>query len=330
MRTLFISLISIFALNFQALNLVKAQDKKEKEKIEFEDSSKDKGGDIKFEDEEGPPTTGKVENITGGSDDLLTDDISDLGSLDDKKKKKTSTGKVAPGTKTKPGAEHQDSKTYWSDIKVVPRKLILKQKRIELIPYMGMTMNDNLIRHILIGGEFSYYLSDALSFGVGGHAFLKQQTDRAYLTGLQQRVLPTLNQYLYSFTLNSTYEAAYGKMAIHNKKILQWGIFLTGGVGITGTEVIPRNAGHEPWQNTNITIQIGVGMRVFISEWLTLWFSVRNYMMQDKFENTNRGPQQASAEDGEADSASRFINNIVFQIGLSIFYPTSFEYTTFK
>ncbi|MGM0596538.1 MAG: outer membrane beta-barrel domain-containing protein, partial [Myxococcota bacterium] len=237
-------------------------------------------------------------------------------------------GKVKASTKT--DDEHQDSKAYWSDIKVVPRKLILKQQRMELIPYMGMTMNDNLIRHILVGGEFSYYMSDALSFGVGGHAFLKQQTDRAYLTGLQQRALPTLNQYLYSFTLNSSYEAAYGKMAVHNKKILQWGIFLTGGVGITGTEIIPRNAGHEPWQNTNITIQIGVGMRVFISEWLTLWLSVRNYMMQDKFENSNRGLEQASAEAGEADAASRFINNIVFQIGLSIFYPTSFEYTTFK
>ncbi|MGM0596539.1 MAG: hypothetical protein ACQES9_05810, partial [Myxococcota bacterium] len=84
MRTLFISLISIFALNFQAINLAKGQDEKGKEKIEFEDSSKDEGGDdIQFEDEEGPPTTGKVQEEDDEEDELLTDDIDDLGSLDD-------------------------------------------------------------------------------------------------------------------------------------------------------------------------------------------------------------------------------------------------------
>ncbi|MBU1242064.1 outer membrane beta-barrel domain-containing protein [Myxococcota bacterium] len=224
--------------------------------------------------------------------------------------------------------DDEDARSYWSDIKVVPRKLILKQNRIELIPYMGVTLNDNLIRHIALGGEFGYYMSDAMSIGVGGHMYMKQQTDRAYLTGLQQRVLPTLNQYLYTATLNVNYEAAYGKFAFHNKKILQWGIFLSGGLGVTGTEVIPRNAAHEPWTNMNITIQVGAGFRVFINQWLTLWGGVRNYMMQDKFENSNR--TQPDAEAGEKNAAARFINNIVFQIGVSVFFPTSFEYTTFK
>lgn len=246
----------------------------------------------------------------------------------------TDAGATDPGAtagdddKSLPKGDDEDARSYWSDIKVVPRKLILKQNRVELIPYMGVTLNDNLIRHIAFGGEFGYYMSDAMSIGVGGHMYTKQQTDRAYLTGLQQRVLPTLNQYLYTATLNVNYEAAYGKFAFHNKKILQWGIFLSGGLGVTGTEVIPRNAAHEPWTNMNITIQVGAGFRVFINQWLTLWGGVRNYMMQDKFENSNR--TQPSADAGESNAAARFINNIVFQVGVSVFFPTSFEYTTFK
>ncbi|MBU1241187.1 outer membrane beta-barrel domain-containing protein [Myxococcota bacterium] len=290
--------------------------------------------DIKIEeDEDGPPTTGTTKKpvTKPAADDVDVDVDVDV---DSKPKTKTPGKTGTAATKnlktTTTAALGGDERGYWSDIKVVPRKLILKQKRVELIPYMGITMNDNLIRHFLLGGEFSYYLSDALSFGVGGHAYVKQQTDRAYLTGLQQRALPTLNQYLYSATVNANYEAAYGKMAIHNKKILQWGIFLTGGLGVTGTEVIPRNAGHEPWSNTNITILVGVGFRIFISKWLTLNASVRNYMMQDKFENSNRDNTQASAEDGESNAAARFINNIVFQIGISVFFPTDFTYTTFK
>jgi len=256
-------------------------------------------------------------------------DVADPGATDPAATDPAATDAVADdkGPATKAG-DDEDARSYWSDIKVVPRKLILKQNRVELIPYMGVTLNDNLIRHIAFGGEFGYYMSDAMSIGVGGHMYTKQQTDRAYLTGLQQRVLPTLNQYLYTATLNVNYEAAYGKFAVHNKKILQWGIFLSGGLGVTGTEVIPRNAAHEPWTNMNITIQVGAGFRVFINQWLTLWGGVRNYMMQDKFENSNR--TQPSADAGESNAAARFINNIVFQVGVSVFFPTSFEYTTFK
>ncbi len=218
--------------------------------------------------------------------------------------------------------------SYWRDIKVVPRKLILKVRRFELVPYFGVTLNDNLIRHYMFGGEFSYHMSDVLSFGIGGHWYQFQMTDRAYLTGLQQRVLPTLNKYLYTATLNANYEAAYGKMAVHNKKILQWGVFLSGGLGVTGTEVIPRNAAHESWTNTDITIQFGIGVRVFLTKWLTLYTGVRNYMFLDKFENPDR--DEPDGAEASRNASTRFINDITFQLGLSVFYPTDFEYTTFK
>lgn len=269
-----------------------------------------------------PEDTGSTETDT--ATDTATDTTTDATSPSADTDALTSVEKEEKSTPVNKNA----ALSYWADIKVVPRKLILKQNRVELIPYMGITLNDNLIRHIALGGEFGYYMSDAMSVGIGGHIYTKQQTDRAYLTGLQQRVLPTLNQYLYTATLNVNYEAAYGKMAVHNKKILQWGIFLSGGIGITGTEVIPRNAAHEPWTNNNITIQVGVGFRVFINQWLTLWGGVRNYMMMDKFENSSRN--QISASEAEKDASSRFINNILFQVGVSLFFPTNFEYTTFK
>ncbi|MBN2724817.1 MAG: outer membrane beta-barrel domain-containing protein [Deltaproteobacteria bacterium] len=324
--TIFLAIFSLAVLPQNAASQGKKVDKKEKKKSADADIQIE-GDDVKIE-EDGPPTTGKVETPKTPAKDGLDDDVD---SLDVDTKPATKTGPSTAkdkGTSSESTGGDKDVRSYWSDIKVVPRKLILKQNRVELIPYFGTTLNDNLIRHILVGGEFSYYISDALSFSVGGHTYIKQQTDRAYLTGLQQRTLPTLNTYLYSATLNANYEAAYGKMAIHNSKILQWGIFLSGGVGVTGTEIIPRNAGHESWVNTNITIQVGVGFRVFISKWLTVWLSMRNYMMQDRFENINR--TEASAAIAEEDAAARFINNIVFQVGLSVFFPTDFDYTTFR
>ncbi len=218
--------------------------------------------------------------------------------------------------------------SYWKDIKVVPRKLILKARRFELMPVFGVTLNDNLIQHYLIGAGFQYHITDVLSFGLSGHYYLYNLTDRNYLVGLQQRVLPTLNKYIFSVTADAAYMIAYGKFAVHNKFILQFGAFLTGGVGVTMTEVIPRNAAHEPWQNYNVTVQIGLGFRMFVFKWLTLWVAVRDYMMPDKYEPDNRDEPdgKAASKDGEW----RFINNFVVQFGITFFLPTSFKYTTFK
>jgi outer membrane beta-barrel protein len=238
-----------------------------------------------------------------------------------------------PRVPGKPASEDEpvggtEGPSYWKDIKVVPRKLILKQKRFELMPVFGMTLNDNLIKHYLIGGGFQYHITDVLSFGLSGHYYLYNLTDRNYLVGLQQRVLPTLNKYIFSATADASYMIAYGKFAVHNKFILQFGAFFSGGVGVTMTEVIPRNAAHEPWQNYNVTVHVGLGFRMFIFKWLTLWVAVRDYMMPDKYE-----PDDRSEEDGKLASKNgewRFINNFVIQFGITFFLPTDFKYTTFK
>ncbi len=221
-----------------------------------------------------------------------------------------------------------DGPSYWKDIKVVPRKLILKQKRFELMPVFGVTLNDNLIQHYLLGAGFHYHITDVLAFGVSGHYYLYNLTDRNYLVGLQQRVLPTLNKYIFSATADASYMIAYGKFAVHNKFILQFGAFLSGGVGVTMTEVIPRNAAHEPWQNYNVTVHVGLGFRMFVFKWLTIWVAVRDYMMPDKYE-----PDDRTEENGKEASKNgewRFINNFVVQFGITFFLPTDFKYTTFK
>ena len=38
----------------------------------------------------------------------------------------------------------------------------------------------------------------------------------------------------------------------------------------------------------------------------------------------------ATAEDAQRNADSEFINNLMFQIGISFWLPTSFEYTTFR
>ena len=53
------------------------------------------------------------------------------------------------------GAEPEDEsaprRLSWQDIVVVPRKAFLKGGRLEIVPFAGLTMNDNLIRHYIFG-----------------------------------------------------------------------------------------------------------------------------------------------------------------------------------
>ena len=56
----------------------------------------------------------------------------------------------------------------WSDIIVVPRKKVIKARRVELSPMYGVTINDPMIRHHQMGGQINYYLTDVLWLGVEG------------------------------------------------------------------------------------------------------------------------------------------------------------------
>jgi hypothetical protein len=72
-------------------------------------------------------------------------------------------------------------------------------------------------------------------------------------------------------------------------------------------------------------------MRFFLFKWLTVNFAVRDYIFIDKFEPTDRTEaMNASADDAKENADSSLINNVMFQIGLSFWLPTSFEYTTFR
>jgi len=51
----------------------------------------------------------------------------------------------------------------------------------------------------------------------------------------------------------------------------------------------------------------------------------------DKFEPTNRSPtMNATAAQAKDNSDGALINNVMFQVGVSFWLPTSFDYTTFR
>jgi outer membrane beta-barrel protein len=217
----------------------------------------------------------------------------------------------------------------WKDIVVVVRKPFLKVRRTELNPFVATTMNDNMIRHESIGGEFNYYLTDVLAIGVEGQYMVHSFNEPYDLVARQARRLPTLNQYNWETALDFHYVPVYGKFAVLDKKLITWEAYFTAGIGVGQSEVVPRDTKYPGFTNFLIEPNVGASMRFFLAKWLTVNIGIRDYVFVDKLEPTDRVmyPTASLAQD-HADSS--LINNIMFQAGLSFWLPTSFEYTTFR
>jgi len=219
----------------------------------------------------------------------------------------------------------------WSDIITVVRKPFLKVRRTELYPFVGTTMNDNMVRHYTVGGELAYYLTDVLAIGVEGLYYQRAFREPFDLVARQARRLPTVNEYKWSAALNFHYVPVYGKFAVLDKKIVTWEVQFVAGIGAGQSEVIPRDTKFPGFTNFLIQPNIGVGMRFFLAKWLTVNAGIRDYIFIDKFEPTNREVgMNDTAELAKKNADSTFINNVMFQIGVSFWLPTSFEYTTFR
>lgn len=219
----------------------------------------------------------------------------------------------------------------WKDILVVVRKPFLKLHRTELYPYVGVSMNDNMITHYTIGGEFAYWMTDVLAVGVEGMYYQHAFGEPFDLVARQARRLPTVNQYNWSAALNFHYVPVYGKFAVFDRKLVAWEVAFTAGIGAGQSEVIPRDTKFPGFTNILIQPNVGAGMRFFLAKWLTVNLGIRDYMFIDKFEPTERSAMMnGSASEAKDHADSAFINNIMFQIGLSFWLPTTFEYTTFR
>lgn len=224
-----------------------------------------------------------------------------------------------------------DYKVSWQDIVTVIRKPFLKIRRWDLIPMLATTMNDNMVRHVSAGAQLSYYLTDVLSVGVEGQYYSKSFREPFDLVARQARRLPTINQYNFSGALNFHYVPVYGKFAILDKNIVTWETYFTAGLGITQSEVVPRDPRFPGFTNLLITPNVGASMRFFLFKWMTVNVGIRDYLFVDKFEPVNRDAMtNATAEDAKENADSAFINNVMFQLGISFWLPPTFEYTTFR
>jgi outer membrane beta-barrel protein len=245
------------------------------------------------------------------------------------------TGIEAPEAK-KPVEAAGAPRKSWEDIVVVPRKAFLKKSRLEIAPFAGITLNDPLIRHYSFGGDLNYYITDVLSVGAEGQYFIKELSERESLVGLQYYLVPTLNKLKYHYALAFGYVPGYGKFGLFNKWIVHWDLTFALGIGMIRTEIIPRAFGDKSFTNDDIVGHVGLGVRLFVLDWLTLSLTFRDYMYKDVFEIKNRSdttvfpnPEDMPAiKSASQNSQSQFVQNIMMFFSIGLYVPPSFSYRT--
>jgi hypothetical protein len=131
-----------------------------------------------------------------------------------------------------------------------------------------------------------------------------------------------------------SYVPIYGKFALFNDRIAHYDLFATAGVGISGSEIIPRDYRYEPFSNpVALTFPVGLGGRLFVTRFLAVQAAFRCYIMLDRFEPARRGfsdPGRSEVATARDNTRTKIVNNMIFNIGVSLFLPTGFRRATFR
>ncbi len=219
------------------------------------------------------------------------------------------------------------------EIYAVQQIYALRLKRFEIAPSVAFTLNDPYLSRYGLGLAVNYWFTNVLGLGLNfiwydwGTNPLDRGTSLIPRIQDQFRLGVPINDWQMGLWANFTYVPFYGKFKVR-KKIFQWDSYLIGGVGITRTQPLPvfdPEVRSFDWK-TNVAFNVGVGLRIFLTRYLTFFTEFRAYMWPDQFENEQVDPGNRNDPSTWLQSGSTFVANTSIQIGFTVFLPTKVEY----
>jgi outer membrane beta-barrel protein len=291
---------------------------------------------------EGTPSDTSFLDGGGGSDDGAGPEIGGT------------TGEVGAASEGAPSlSEDEQRKIDEKEITVIQPQAFLnvytdaatgkKKRRIELMPQVGLTINDPFVRHWAVGAEVNYWLTNRMAIGINGTAFFGARTSQYDRIRFQEGLLLTANKTLWQGSVDYLYEPFYGKIALFNRLLLHWETYVQIGGGAIHTQNIPRFQAIHPTPYNHITGQVNVaaGVRYYIQnlDWFSVNFGVRTFGFFDAYEPQNRGvgntgddprlddPKAAYAAAKEVPLGERLAFNVLFFVGASFYLPPKFDYS---
>jgi outer membrane beta-barrel protein len=218
------------------------------------------------------------------------------------------------------------------EIYAVQQIYALRKNRVELLPSFGFTLNDPFVSHPNFGAGINYWVTNVLAIGANLNWYqgLESESDLNFHVRRSTRLAIRPTEYQMGASLNFTYVPLYGKFAMFNRYIFQWDAYVVGGVGMMRTRPVP--VVDPEFRSFDYTLKLsmvnpGIGFRVFVSKWLTVFAEMRDYIYLEKLENLQVALGDArEKKSGWLEDSPTIVNNVLVSVGMTIFFPFSFEY----
>ena len=231
------------------------------------------------------------------------------------------------------GAEEEERSTETTDeeIYAVQQMYALRINRLELAPSAAFTLNDPYVARRAIGVGLNYWWTNVLAVGANflWYQGLEAESDLNFFVRRSTRLAVPITEWQMGANLNFTYVPLYGKFGMFNNYIFQWDSYIVGGVGVMRTRPVAviDPTTREFDFGMRIAFNVGLGIRVFVSRFLSVFTEFRNYMYLERLENLSvaLGEGREDPETWFRDSAE-LTNNLSVQLGMTIFFPFTFEY----
>ena len=217
------------------------------------------------------------------------------------------------------------------EIYAVQRMSVVRGGRLELAPSLAFTVNDPFVSHPALAVGLNYWVSNVLAVGANflWYQGIESESDLNFSVRRSTRLAVPITQYQLGAHLNFTYVPIYGKFEMFNDAIFQWDSYLIGGVGMMRTRPVavvdPTVRSFDfDWR---VAFNAGLGIRVFVTRYFTIFGELRDYMYLEKLENLDVALGAAQKDKSTwIDQSASLTHNVMAQVGVTFFFPFTFEY----
>lgn len=217
------------------------------------------------------------------------------------------------------------------EIYAVQRMYVLRNGRFELAPSLAFTVNDPYVSHPALAVGLNYWVTNVLAIGASflWYQGIESESDLNFSVRRSTRLAVPITEYQLGAHLNFTYVPIYGKFSMFNDAIFQWDSYVVGGVGMMRTRPVavvdPAVRSFDfDWR---VAFNAGIGLRVFVTKFFTVFGELRDYIYLEKLENlqVELGDQR---EDKTTwiDEEATLTNNVALHVGITLFFPFTFDY----
>jgi outer membrane beta-barrel protein len=208
----------------------------------------------------------------------------------------------------------------------------LRARRFDFQPTFGVSLNDPYVQHQSINLALSYYITEVLGAGISFNWYggLQKTTDLNFSVSRATHQTIPINEYQWGGQINFTYVPIYGKFAMFKEWILHWDVWVIGGGGFIFTRPIPvidpeyRSFDYK----IKFCFNIGIGGRLYLARFLAISLELRDYIFPEELENrtTYSDPADRQVKSNWVDDNFKLTNNVMLQVGVTLFLPFTFEY----